>query len=90
MTFITIVSRTGGQPDDVTVQTKEFISTESNETTEDGLVGSSKVPVPLKTVQSPVPKVVEPAKVVALAQMVWSGPAVIIGGLLTVMLTVSF
>ena len=86
---MTTVSRTGGHPAEVTVQMKELAPAESADTADDGLVGVVIVEVPLRVVQSPLPFESEAAKVVDVVQMVWSGPAVMIAGVLRVMIIVS-
>ena len=73
------VSLTSGQPAEVTVQMKELMPAESAESEETGSVGVAIFPEPLKMVQSPVPEESEAANVVEIEQMIWSGPAEIIG-----------
>ena len=50
---------------------------------------SRKVAAPLRTVHKPLPLDNEPAKVLVLAQMFWSGPAVMVAGVVRVMIIVS-
>jgi hypothetical protein len=88
-TFIITVSLAGGQPAEVTVQMKEVMPAESAESADDASVGVAIFPEPLKIVQSPVPEESEAASVVELEQMLWSGPAEIVGAEAWVMVTVS-